>query len=130
MKALKQLELKPLSRRNFLRLATLGAGTMVAITIAGKAQAQQFLSDSSNAQLPVQNLTATISNNHGHSFLVSLESLKKAGAQSYSIQGNAGHPHQIDVTAAVLQALLTVKAVEIESTQTFGHTHIVHLQII
>ncbi len=131
MNVLEQLELKPISRRSFLRLATLGAGTMVAITVAGKAGAQQLMTTPTKAPVkPVQKLRSTISNNHGHTFLVSLDNLKKAGAKSYNIQGSAGHPHQIDVTADVLKALFAVKVVDIESTQVAGHTHVVRLQIV
>ena len=133
MESVEKIELTTLSRRNFLRFASLGAGALVVITVAGKVGAQETITANSQGALkpnPASQLKSTISNNHGHIFLISLEELRKAGAKSYNIQGNAGHPHQIDVTSDVLKALVEIKVVEIESTQVAGHSHVVRLQII
>lgn len=133
MKSKEQVQLNSISRRDFLRFAALGAGTMVAISVAGQASAaiSAPLTPSAPGVAPTgKKLSAVISRNHGHSFLVPLDQFLKAGPKSYNIQGTAGHPHMMNVTADVLKALLAVKAVEIESTNVAGHTHIIRLQIV
>lgn len=90
---------KPMSRRNFLHFAALGAGTLVAVTIAGQAKASPGLATNLAAAVtpvkPVKKLTSTIANNHGHAFVMTLENLKKNAALSYNISGTASHPHVV-----------------------------------
>ena len=122
---------KSMSRRNFLQFAALGAGTIVAVTIAGPASAQVVKRVLDTTPLaPAKKLVSTISNNHGHAFVMTLENLKKNGAMSYNIKGTSGHPHMIDVTAQVLAALVAKNVVDIVSTNVAGHTHVVRLQIV
>lgn len=122
---------KQMSRRNFLQFAAIGAGTMVAITIAGQASAQT--AGNLINKVPAastKTLTSTISRNHGHAFVMTLENFKKNSAMSYNIKGTSSHPHMIDVTANVLAVLLAKNVVDIESTNVVGHTHTVRLQIV
>lgn len=127
---------KPSSRRNFLRLTAFGVGTMVAVTIAGKASAQTMMQaiDStigSNSVLTSdKKLISTIARNHGHQFILSLTDLERNGVKSYDIQGSASHSHEIDISKDVLLALSLKNVVEIESTNAAGHTHIVRLEIL
>ena len=122
---------KQISRRNFLRFAALGAGTLVAVSVTGIASAQVATVAPKPKPVPAaKKLTSTISQNHGHAFVMTLENLKKNGAMSYNIKGTAMHPHNIDVTAQVLAALFAKGVVDIESTNVAGHTHTVRLQIV
>ena len=127
---------KPLSRRNFLYLGFLGAGTMVAVTLAGKVSAQSLggevgpISSSDLLLSADKKLISTISRNHGHVFTISLTDLQKNGAKTYNIKGSASHSHEIEISNEVLTALVTKNIVEIESTDGAGHTHIVRLEIL
>ncbi len=119
---------KPINRRNFLRFAALGAGTMVLASIAGKATAQEVLATTN--PVAAKKLLSEISRNHGHVFAMTLEKLQANGTKSYNIQGSSGHPHMVDITANVLTALTKNNVVEIESTTVSGHSHVLRLTLV
>ncbi len=108
---------KPLSRRNFLKLTSMGAGTAVVMSILPKAYAQN------------QALTSAISNNHGHQFVGSLEQVKAAGPRIYDIKGQALHNHQVNLDSQSFTQLFTKGSVDLPSTQTLFHSHIIRLVI-
>lgn len=67
----------------------------------------------------------TISNNHGHALTVPKEDVAAAVEKTYSIQGSAGHDHEVTVTAADFAKLADNDAITVTSTTTAGHTHTV-----
>ncbi len=123
-------------RRKFMKMAALAAGTLVTFSISEKASAQAMPGTGGDAGAecpapkPPPELRTEISNNHGHSLAISLAELKKNGVKSYSIQGDSGHPHTVDMTNEILLALFLHDKVEIETTKNAGHTHIVTVSVI
>jgi hypothetical protein len=108
------------SRRNFLKTSSMAA-------IAGSVILLTFKSSKSFAAS--NQIQATISANHGHSFSIALTDLQSNGPTNYSIQGSSGHDHKIQVTADVIQALQQGHPVELESTGS-SHTHTVMLELV
>ncbi len=125
-----------LDRRNFLRLAGMGAGAIVAFTMGNQALAQVVPKPGGGTAAPVcpkpliPTLKNAISSNHGHVLTVTLTELKTNGEKSYDIKGTSGHPHAVEITNEILLTLLRLGAVEVESTAVAGHTHIVKLEIV
>jgi hypothetical protein len=115
-----------ISRRNFLNLAgATAAGAMLAITLRpNRSQAAGLVA------APGQILKSTVSNNHGHAFVAPLSTFLTNGPTSYSIQGQSGHPHNVDITQAILDMLKQTPIVEVESSVDFGHNHIVRFEIV
>lgn len=105
------------NRRNFLGAA---CGTLVLITVGRRSVAQ----DATDV------LQTMISNNHGHQLVVSLQQLMSNGPKIYSIKGAAGHDHQLELTQTILDTLKQTRVVDVDSSTTFGHQHVVRLQII
>ena len=108
---------KPLSRRDFLKITSMGAGAAVILSILPKAQAQN------------QALTSAISNNHGHQFVGSLEQVKAAGPRVYDLKGQAPHNHQVNLDSQAFTQLFTKGTVDLQSTQTLFHSHVIRLVI-
>ncbi|MGE3387274.1 MAG: hypothetical protein AB7K41_11145 [Bdellovibrionales bacterium] len=115
-----QASFKIISRRQFFKSAALGTGSLLVLSFLPKVQAAQ----------PGQTLNSTISRNHGHRFSATLEEVLSAGPKDYDIQGSSRHPHTLTLTQEILDTLKEVKAVEVESTNDAGHSHIVRLEIV
>lgn len=67
----------------------------------------------------------SISNNHGHSAIVTGVQLGAGSALQLDIRGTSDHPHTVVLTADALQAIKTGRAVQADSTTTSGHLHTV-----
>lgn len=66
-----------------------------------------------------------VSANHGHALFVPAEDVAAAVAKTYSIEGSASHPHEVTLTEADFAALAAGDALEVVSSNNFGHTHVV-----
>ena len=66
---------------------------------------------------------ATINGNHGHTLTVSKEDVAAGVAKTYDIDGSAGHPHSVSVSADDFTALQNNDSVMTESSTGGGHTH-------
>lgn len=110
--------MKAMSRRDLLKTAITGAGTLVLISLMPKAQAQ-------SAQLQ-----SSISRNHGHQFTETLETLMANGPKTYNIKGGSSHGHALTITQEILDTLNKTKVVDVDSAIGAGHDHIVRLQIV
>ncbi len=67
----------------------------------------------------------TIGNNHGHALTLPLADIMAGGMQSYDIQGDSPHPHDVTLSADDFASLQAGDTVEVESTDGGGHTHMV-----
>ncbi len=67
----------------------------------------------------------TISGNHGHSLTVPIADVNAGADKSYDIQGAAGHPHTIMVTAAQFAMLKTTFSISVVSSEDNFHMHTV-----
>lgn len=75
------------------------------------------------APTPGNPVVAVIADNHGHALSIPAADLDSTTARTYSIEGAAGHRHDVTVTAAQLQRLKSGGAVALTSTTTLGHDH-------
>lgn len=99
-----------ISRKQFLRLLVRGS----AAGVAGGALLAACGGDDGGASPDapagsgncLQNgTTISISANHGHALTVSSADVQAATPKTYDIQGSAGHPHSVTLTATHFQTL-------------------------
>lgn len=64
-----------------------------------------------------------ISNNHGHTLVVSKQDVADAAEKTYSILGGAGHSHEVTLTAAHFAQLAQDQSVTVASTTDASHSH-------
>jgi len=65
----------------------------------------------------------SIAGNHGHVLTVSVADINAGVDKTYNIEGTAGHPHEVTVTAANFNSLKTNTQISIVSTTGNSHTH-------
>jgi hypothetical protein len=111
--------LPALSRRDFSLKAALALLAGVVITIDGCG------SNPAAPTPPVNDVPGTISNNHGHIATITSADITAGNAISLNIQGQASHPHTVDITQAELHTLKSRQAVAKDSTNNNGHMHTV-----
>jgi hypothetical protein len=66
-----------------------------------------------------------ISNNHGHTAVITGAQMMAGGALRLSIRGNADHDHMISLTAADVASVRGGSRVSVTSTNAEGHMHTV-----
>lgn len=69
--------------------------------------------------------TGTVSNNHGHSAMITGAQLTMGGALQLNIQGAASHPHTVALSAAEIGTIASSQRVSKESSSDNSHTHTV-----
>ncbi len=69
--------------------------------------------------------TGTISNNHGHSAVITAAQLNAGGDLTLNIQGTATHNHTVALSAAQLVSIAGGTKVAQQSSTDFGHSHTV-----
>lgn len=74
---------------------------------------------------PVQCGATGISGNHGHSLTIPEADLSSMTDKVYSIQGSAGHDHTVTLTVAQLAALRAGQSVDVTSSTSASHNHVV-----
>lgn len=67
----------------------------------------------------------SIAFNHGHALRVPKEDVAAGVAQTYSIVGQADHSHSVTLTVAHFTKIRARKSVKVNSTDAFGHSHLV-----
>lgn len=119
------------SRREALRSAALFGGALFIARGLAACGADAGDGNGDNGEVD-QNADAlvtcgppAISANHGHSLVVAPADVAAGVAKTYSIQGSAGHDHQITLTPAQFSALSSGHKVTVVSTNDLGHTHTV-----
>ncbi|MGH9258250.1 MAG: hypothetical protein ACRD3C_27125 [Vicinamibacterales bacterium] len=109
----------PISRREFTLQSALALLAGVAITVEGCGS-----KSTPTAPSPVVNdLTGSVSANHGHTATVTAAQITAANAISLNIQGSAAHPHTVEVSQADLRTLQNRQPVTKDSTNNNNHTH-------
>ena len=64
-----------------------------------------------------------ITDNHGHTLVIPVADLTSTVAKTYSIDGTAGHSHQVTFSPAQLASLRTGGAVTVTSSIALAHSH-------
>lgn len=102
-----------ISRREFSERSVLAMLGGVVVTLAGcgdSGYGPTSASPSSGAptatpSAPPGSVEGTVSANHGHVAVITAARLGEGNAISLDITGNAGHPHQVELTMAELQSI-------------------------
>jgi hypothetical protein len=109
-----------IGRREFTLQAAMALLSGVVITVEGCG------SKSPQSPSPVaSDVTGVISNNHGHSAVITAAQITAANTISLDIHGQATHPHTVEVSQAELRSLQNKQAVTKTSTTDAGHQHTV-----
>ena len=128
---------KAVDRRQFTLASAMAILSGVAITITDAACGGSSYSPSSPTPTPtpVPSPTPTpsaggdkvgqVSNNHGHIAKITGAELTAGGAISLNIQGDATHPHTVNLSAADMTAIAANQKVSKESSTDASHSHTV-----
>lgn len=118
-----------IDRREFTAEAVLAALTGVVITISGCGGGGAGYSSPSSPTAPPTPTAGTsdhlgsISDNHGHSAVVTGVQVTAGNAVQLDIRGNADHTHTVALSAQALAAIKAGTPVVTDSTSTTGHLH-------
>jgi hypothetical protein len=124
-------ETRLIDRREFTVEAVLAALSGVVITISSGCGGGSSSSPSSPSMPAVpaagdpSNKVGSISNNHGHSAVVTGAQLLAGTLVQLDIRGMADHTHTVVLAADALQAIKGGATVATDSTTTSGHLHTV-----
>ena len=117
----------PLGRREFTLQAVLAvlAGTTLTVSGCGGGYHNPV-----GPNGPPPNMIGTVSMNHNHSAVLLGTQVVGGAAVSLNIQGQATHPHIVDLTAAEINSLRRGQQVSKTSStgDTNNHTHVVTFQ--
>ena len=111
------------TRREFTLQSALALLATCAITIDGCGGYKSPNSPTPTPTPTVNDVTGTISANHGHAATITAAQITAANAISLNIQGTASHPHTVEVSQADLNSLKNRQAVTRDSTNNSGHSH-------
>lgn len=89
-----------------------------------------------SAEEPALEVEGEILNNHGHEFKMALPELisvlrrlqPENKIEAVSIKGQS-HPHSLNLEFEDVLKVLVGESVELESTNDFGHSHLVNLSL-
>jgi hypothetical protein len=113
-----------LTRREFTLEGALALLAGVTITISGCGG-----DDSPSGPSPQPgnsgNEVVAVSENHGHTAVITAAQLSAGNALSLNIQGSAPHPHTVQITADEVQTIANGQRVTKESSNDDAHTHLV-----
>ena len=122
---------KTLDRRRFTLATAMAMLAGVTITITESCGGSSYSSPSSPSGTgggtgsSATDKVGTISNNHGHSAVITAAQLSAGGDLTLNIQGTATHNHTVALTAANLTAIAGGTKVAQESSTTNSHSHTV-----
>ena len=68
---------------------------------------------------------AAISNNHGHTLVVSKQDVAAGVEKTYDLLGGATHPHEVTLTAQHFAQLAQDQPITVVSTEEMAHDHTV-----
>ncbi len=121
-----------LDRREFTAEAVLAAlsGVVILVSETACGGGSGSMSPTSPAPNPPTGGTSSdkvgqISNNHGHSAVVTAAQLLAGNQVQLDIRGQANHSHFVTLTHDTLQAISAGVTVSTDSTTTNGHDHTV-----
>jgi hypothetical protein len=125
---------KTMDRRQFTTLAAaLAALSGVAITISSCGGGGSSPTSSSGTggstggggAVAATDKTGTISNNHGHSAVITAAQLTAGGALDLDIQGTSSHTHAVQLSSTEISSVASGLRVSKDSSNNNGHTHTV-----
>jgi hypothetical protein len=70
---------------------------------------------------------SSLSDNHGHKLELPIEDLESDGPKAYSIRGTSDHDHEITLDASSFADLKLGNTVQVRSTDSYGHDHLVSI---
>lgn len=115
-----------ISRREFTRESVLAMLAGVAITISGCSDDNTTApSQNAGGSTTQQDVSGTVSANHGHIATVTAVQITAAGAVNLDIMGTATHTHTVSLTASQVQQIGSRQRVVVTSTTDAGHDHTV-----
>jgi hypothetical protein len=110
-----------LTRREFTLESALAILSAATITIS----CGDDKPTTSTSPTPAADKNGTISANHGHVAVITAAQLTSPSTISLNIQGQATHPHTVDLTANEVSSIATnVRVAKVSSTDQF-HSHTV-----
>lgn len=117
-----------MNRRNFFNT---GAKVAIGATVLSGLNANKAEAAEENEVM------ADISRNHGHNLTLTMSELvavlrklqPEELTETIDIQGESGHPHSIDLNFDKVLSVLLGEEVTVESTEDFGHTHVVNIKL-
>jgi hypothetical protein len=119
----------PIDRREFTLRSALAMLGGVTITVSGcggggsgSPTAPRTSAGGGGAQT---DMFGNISDNHGHVATITAAQLAAGGLLQLNIQGNADHPHMVELSANDLTRIKGAQAVTRECSSTSQHTHMV-----
>jgi hypothetical protein len=117
------------SRREFTKQSALALLSGVAITIVGCGSDSPTAPTPAPSQPPTSNgpndVTGSISANHGHTAVITGAQLMAGGTLSLDITGSADHPHTVGLSGADLSQIEDGQQVSKVSTTNVSHNHTV-----
>ena len=123
MKDLDRNEALILDRRSFTVQSALALLSGVAITLTGCGRIEG--DGSPTAPSTSSDRSGAVSNNHGHVAVITGAQLMAGNAVSLNIQGNAGHPHIVELTAGETMQIAGGQRMSKESSSDQAHRHTV-----
>jgi len=111
-------------RRRFTLATALAALGGVTITISGCGSSGGSGTASPN-QPSAGDVVGRISDNHGHTAVITAAQLAGGGSLLLNIQGDSSHPHTVSLSAADISAIAGGQTVSRASSLEDGHTHTV-----
>jgi hypothetical protein len=119
-------EAKLLDRREFTLAAAMAVLSGVAVTIWGCGGGSSYSSSPVAPTTPAAgDKTGSVSDNHGHSAVITSAQLTAGGAINLDIRGSADHTHAVALAASDMSAIASGQRVSKPSTSEPGHSHTV-----
>jgi hypothetical protein len=128
-------ETKALDRRQFTLAAALAALSGVAITITACGSGGGYPTSSSGSGTGSSgggtgsgsngDKVGQISNNHGHTAVITGAQLSAGGALDLDIRGTATHAHHVSLAGGDVTSIAAGQKISKESTSDDGHSHTV-----
>jgi hypothetical protein len=118
------MESDSLDRREFTVQSALALLGGVTITITGCGGGNSMTGSSGGNSSP--NAVGAISDNHGHSAVISSAQLTAGNGMSLNIQDAADHPHMVDLTGTEITQIRNGQTVVKASTSTASAAYSMH----
>jgi hypothetical protein len=123
---------RSIDRRQFTVASAMAILSGVAITITSACGGSSSTPSAPNTPAPTPTPTpaaadkvGAISDNHGHSAVITGAQLTTGGALSLDIKGTATHTHTVELSAAEITSIAGGQRVAKSSSTTSGHDHTV-----
>ena len=123
-------EFDSLDRREFTVQAALALLGGVTITITGCGGSDYGTSTRDTGNTGSADRVGSISDNHGHSAVITAAQLTAGNALVLNIRGAADHTHTVELSAAEIQRIRSNETVSKQSTTTEAQLYAAHLHTV